>query len=87
MLVTSPPHCGLHYYSGTLASRKSPLGSKKSPGGSKPRKNKKAEEAAKAAMEHAKKFGVACIPIQIKKFFAGRDLDLRSWYFYKYEAK
>ena len=37
----------------------------------KGRRNKKAEAAAQAAAEHARKYGICCIPLRMAPFFAG----------------
>ena len=36
------------------------------------RRNKKAEAAALAAAEHARKYGICAIPIRMAPFFAGK---------------
>ena len=44
----------------------------KSSSAAKPKRTKKGEAAAQAALEHAKKYGIAVIPIRMSLLFAGK---------------
>ena len=39
--------------------------------GGKAKNNRKAEALAAAAADHARKFGICCIPVRMAPFFAG----------------